>query len=288
VLLAGSLLAGPQALAAPMVVRFWDWGRTPSRDAFQYAALKLVLDKTTSGFGPYQLTRVRGDFSTLRVRREVSEGVHLNVQAGPWRPLDPNDPLDQRIPVNVPLMDGLLGYRFLLIRREDLPKFQAITSAAQLKAMTAGQGRGWTEVDLYRRNGYRVMDSADIKTLIPMLAEKRFDYFPMSVVEIDSALALYPALSSRLMVAPNLMISYPFPTIFYVSARHPTLARRLATGLVIAQKDGSLDELLHRHFHKELSAMAAVTRHFSIPSPDVPARLLRPLPLPGRSAAASH
>lgn len=273
-LMVGLTLLCSAAHAGPAAVRYWDWGRTPKRDDFQFAVLRMALDKSTPRYGPYQLTRVVADYSTLRSRQEVSEGSTVNVQAGPWRLLNRNSAPDQRIAIHIPIMNGLLGNRFLLIRKEDRARFAAIRSAADLKMLVAGQGRGWAELGLYRHNGYKVMDSGNIDTLIPMLANKRFDYLPMSVTEAGSALTLDPAVSARLMVAPNLMISYPLPTIFYVSARHPDLARRIEYGLMQARQDGAMNELLQRYFSKEISSMATITRHFRMADPGVPKELL--------------
>lgn len=277
-----ALLAG-LAHAGPAAIRYWDWGRTPKRDDYQFAVLRLALDKSTARYGAYDLTRVVADYSTLRSRQEVSEGTTVNVQAGPWRPLSQADPSDRRIAVNVPIMAGLLGYRFLLIRKEDLARFDAVRQAADLKTMVAGQGRLWAELGLYRRNGYRVMDSGNINTLIAMLASRRFDYLPMSVTEAGTALTLHPELADRLTVAPNLMISYPLPTVFYVSARYPELAARLEHGLKMASRDGSLDGLLHDYFDQEIASLAAVTRHFSMRDPAVPRQLLSELPAPRKA-----
>lgn len=272
------LLASAVGWCAPMEYRYYDWGKTPKRDDYQFAVLSLALDKTSAEFGAYRALRVEGDFSTLRVRQEVSSGKVINVQAGPWRMLDKNDPLDQRIPVNIPIMGGLLGHRVLLIRTEDQARFRAIRDAAQLKQLTAGQGRGWAEIELYRRNGYRVSDTANIQTLLPMLAGKRFDYLPMSVVEARSALAQYPDLAGQLTIAPDLMISYPLPTIFYVSGHQPVLAQRLERGLAIASKDGSLAALLHYYFDKEIASLGNVSRRFTMEDPAVPKALLTDLP----------
>ncbi len=269
-----------------MEYRYWDWKHTQKPDDYQIAVLEAALEKTAPEFGPYRLVIVDANFSTRRIRQEVSDGAKVNVHAAPWRTLRPDDPVDRRIPINVPIMNGLLGYRYLLIRSEDLPKFAAIKDVAGLKALTGGQGRDWAEVGLYRRNGFRLIDTGHVNTLIPMLANKRFDYLPMSVVEVQTALATHPHLAQKLTVAPNIMISYPLPMIYYVSARHPELARRLEIGLTMSVKDGSMDELLRQHFSKEIASMATVTRHFSIADPSVPQHLLSQPP--SRRKLPSH
>ena len=273
------LMCASAHAAAAMEYRYWDWRQTPKRDDYLVAVLETALAKTVPEFGPYQLVRVEGDYSTRRVRQEVSEGRAVNILAAPWRVLRPDDPVDRRIPVNVPIMNGLLGYRYLVIRKEDLPRFAAIKDAAGLKALTGGQGRDWAEVGLYRRNGFRLVDTGNGRNLIQMLANKRFDYLPLSVIEAQDALDKYPDLAKTLTVAPNIIISYPLPLIYYVSGRHPELARRLERGLTMASKDGSLDELLRQHFSQEIASMVAVTRHFTMADPAVPMHLLSNLPV---------
>jgi hypothetical protein len=264
-----------------MEYRYWDWGQTTKRDDYQFAVLHLALGKTTPQFGPYQLTRVLRNYSTLRMRRELHLGEAINVNAGPWRPPGQDGPLERSIAVDVPILNGLLGLRSLLIRSEDLDKFRRIDSPAALKALNAGQGRNWVEVDMYRRAGYSVVDSGHVSTLVPMLANQRFDYLPLSVIEIDSVLASYPQYAGRLMAAPGILLTYPLPVVFHVSPRHPELARRLHRGLNMARRDGSLDALLLRFFSDELAAARRVRHVFKVPNPAPPADMLRdPLATP--------
>ncbi len=266
---------GTGASASVMEYRYWDWGQTTKRDDYQFAVLHLALDKTAPQFGPYQLTRVVRSYSTLRMRRELNLGTTINVNAGPWRPPSKDGPLERSIMVDVPILNNLLGMRSLLIRTEDLGKFRRVTSAGALKALHAGQGRSWVEVEMYRRDGYRVVDSGHVSTLVPMLANKRFDYLPLSVVEIDSVLASYPQFAGKLVAAPGILLAYPLPVVFHVSPRHPELAERLQRGLSMARKDGSLDALLLRFFSDEIAAARRARYVFQVPNPAPPPRLVQ-------------
>lgn len=284
------LLVAGNALGAGAVMeyRFWDWGQTPKRDDYQAKVLELALEKTRAEYGPYKIVRVVESLSTFRVRSEVADGRRINVHVGPWRQLDKSNPLDRNIAIEIPIMSSLLGYRRLIIRRTDVPRFNAITTADQLKKLVAGQGRNWVEVPMYKRNGYRVDDSGNLKSLVPMLANKRIDYLPMSITEVDSALAQYPEYAKELTVAPGILIQYPLPTIFYVSPKHPELATRLRRGLTMAVKDGSLDALMLRSFSEEIqSSSAETTRLFTMSNPDIPKRLIIPLPNAARCRKAS-
>ena len=270
----GALALGTRdarAASGTMVYRYWDWGRTPRRDQYQGEALELALRKTTAVYGPYSVVRVRENLSTSRLRREIHSGKRLNVHAGPWRDLNADDPLERSLMVSTPVLGGLLGYRQLIVRSQDLPKFQAITSAAQLKQLVAGQGRGWVDVEVLRHNGYPVVDSGNITTLLDMLDSRRFDYLPISVVEADFLLKEHEQLAANLALVPGLMLYYPLPTVYYVSANEPRLAERLQAGLAMAKRDGSLDALTARHFKQEIQQVkASAGRCFILSHPFLP------------------
>ena len=257
--------------AAGMVYRYWDWGKTPRRDQYQGAALELALRKTTAVYGPYSVVRVGNTMSLSRVRREIHSGERFNVHAGPWRDLSADDPLERSLMIGTPVLGGLLGYRQLIVRSRDLPKFKAIASAAQLKALVAGQGRGWVDVEVLRHNGYPVVDSGNTETLLDMLNNRRFDYLPISVVEADFLLKQYEQLAANLALVPGLMLYYPLPTVYYVSANAPKLAERLEAGLAMAKRDGSLDALTARYFGKEIAQVrASAGRCFILDHPLLP------------------
>lgn len=248
-----------------MLYRYWDWGRTPRRDDYQVAALTLALEKTRSSYGAFEVDRVLDSMSTMRVRREVYMGHRLNVHAGPWRDVAAGDAQERNFMIGTPILSGLLGYRVLIVRKEDLPKFRAIAGEAQLKQLSAGQGRGWVDTEVLRHNGYKVEDSGNVTTLLEMLVNKRFDYLPTSVVEAPSLL------TADLAIVPDLVLYYPLPAMFYVSAAEPKLAERLEAGLAAAKRDGSLDELTARHFQREIKQLKSRTvRCFVLANPTLP------------------
>jgi ABC-type amino acid transport substrate-binding protein len=283
-LLAASTLLGPwnaRAAAEPMVYRYWDWRKTPKRDDYQVAALTLALQKTLPAYGPFSVERVVDTMSASRSRREVHAGKRLNVQASPWRDLQAEDPLERGHMMSTPVLGGLLGYRSLIVRRRDLPKFKTITTAAQLKKLVAGQGRGWVDVPVLRQNGYPVVDSGNIATLLDMLVNQRFDYLPISVVEADILLAEHAPLADTLALVPGLMLYYPLPVLFYVSPNQPKLAQRLEAGLAAAKRDGSLAALTAHWFKAEIQQVkASASRCFVLDHPQIPKSYAEePLPI---------
>lgn len=269
--LASFALAAPRADAAAMDFRYWDWGQTPKRDDYLFAALKLGLEKSSPAYGPYTVTRVQDTLSTFRVRREVYLGKRLNVHAGPWRDVAAGDPMERNFLISTPIMGGLLGYRSPVVRKEDLPKFKAIRSPEQLKLLTAGMGRGWIDAGILRANGYPVVDSGNITSLLQMLLNKRFDYLPLSVAEAATLLTKNAPLTDGLAIVPDLVMYYPFPLVLYVSANEPKLAQRLEAGMAAAKRDGSLDELTARYYQAEFKQLkAAGLRCFVLANPLLP------------------
>ncbi len=261
-----------------MVYRYWDWGITPQRDDYQVAALKLALEKTRSTHGDYKIERKLETLSRSRAHRAIAQGEFLNIHASPLRPLlterDRREQMEESIPIKIPLMKSLLGYRSLIIRRRDYEKFSEITDAAQLKSLVAGQGRGWTDISIYEHNKYHVRGDAEYFTLFSMLLAERFDYIPLSVIEVNGALSRFEQYSDSLMVLPDLMLYYPLPTLLHVSAKHPALAERLERGLTQARQDGSLDRLFEQHFSEQVLQMkSAKLRVFVLENPAVPTEL---------------
>ncbi|WP_457418713.1 hypothetical protein [Roseateles sp. P5_E7] len=259
-----------------MHYRYWDWGATPKRDDYQFALLTLALDKTVKDYGPYQLSRVVQSYSTSRLRREINRGEVVNVHAGPWRPLETSeDKLPERsLRVNLPILKDLLGYRRLLIRRDDLDRFRNIQHADELKALVVGQANGWVDVDIYRHNGYRVNDMPTPTSLFDMLARKRIDYIPISLTDAETALASRPDLAGQLMLLPDITLYFPLPVIFYVNIHEPQMAERLEKGLALARQDGSFERLFRSSFaHELLLIREGSAKRFVLTNPFVPREL---------------
>lgn len=284
--------AGPASApgAQPMTLRYWDWGATPRRDDYQFALLTLALDKTRRDYGPYSLARVVRSYSTSRLRREINRGDVVNVHAGPWRPLEASQELlpERSLRVSVSIMKDLLGYRMLMIRRDDLARFQSMRHPDDLKAMVVGQAKGWVDVAVYRHNGYRVNDSAQPSTLFDMLAKKRFDFLPISVMDADTVLDARPDLADQLTVLPDVLLHFPLPIIFYVNIHEPEIAQRLQAGLALARQDGSFERLFKTSFARELQLIREVSaRRFRLANPFVPEALTAERSLETAEPAAS-
>ena len=260
-----------------MVYRYWDLGASQNRDHYQFELLRLALEKTRNTYGDYELIKVDKKITSLRASREVSRGEIINIEAAPnWTTDTAPSELrkDQRIAVKIPILRGILGYRRLVIRKNDFEKFEHITDASQLQQLVAGQGKDWEDVFIYRANGYQVNDEADYYNLFAMLVAGRFDYIPLSAIEAENFVQKFGEYSQDVMIAPDILIYYPFPVLFQVSIHHPELAQRVEKGLIQARKDGSMDKLFHTHFSAEITKLRTTrNRTFILENKRVPAEL---------------
>lgn len=248
--------------------KYRDTGTMWRRDDYQARLLALALDKTVRTHGPYRLSRVTDTSPARRLVQQMNEGQRINVLVGPAVMRGVGAGPIPLLPIHFSVLDRLLGFRRLIIRREELDRFARVQTAAELQHLRAGQGHDWLDARILRHNGFRVDDSGNLDNLLPMLNSKRFDYVALSIIEVDSLLERHPDLAPGLTVAPGIAISYPLPSIFYVSNKFPAMAERLEQGLLSAKKDGSFGRLFGATFEPELRVIAAKgMRDFQIANP---------------------
>jgi hypothetical protein len=104
-------------------------------------------------------------------------------------------------------------------------------------------GAQWTDASIMEYNRLPLVKAVGYGKLFKMLAAKRFDYFSRGVYQIQSEVNFYPEL--ELQIEQELMLSYPNEVYFFVNKNNIDLAKRLETGLKIAQRDGSFDQLFN-------------------------------------------
>ena len=226
-------------------VKFWQGilGRNP----YDNALIELVLDITMPEYGPYNLEIVTQSFGAYRAEREIELGEIVNVSLSPLRP---EHYLESKklIPIMQPAMRGLLGYRSLIVDKYNTSKFESVSTLDDLRQIKLGQARGWLDVDVYESNGVPVVEATVYDYLYSMLDRKRFDALPLGIGELDHSLAEFSDKYPDLVKYNRLVIYYPFPVTFQVSANHPVLAKRIERGMILAKETGRLDALFEQHY----------------------------------------
>lgn len=203
--------------------------------------LQLAMDKTEEGDGPCRV-KIHDEIKPQARRyRDLERKAGTDV-------IDATSTAarsERFLPIPVPLLKGLMGYRISLIRTEDRDRFTQIKTLEDLKPLVAGQGEGWSDVDIFRTNDLKVVTADQYEALYRMLKEERFDYFPRGAQEVLDEFANFD--TDSLMIEPNLVIAYPSPVYFHVHKDNTALAERIETGLKIAVEDGSFDEFFYAH-----------------------------------------
>lgn len=214
---------------------------------YRLALTRLVLEKTAPPGTPVALQRygTGPDPSQERCLELLRSGDVDLV----YLPPSPSRLADYAaLPTD--LYAGRLGYRLLLIRKEDAPAFATIQTLEQLRRMTGGFGRQWADLAVFEANGLPVVTGPGTDALLGMLKAHRFDYLHRAVTEVYAELASHEG-SEALMVEPHLALHYSLPVYFMARPDRQPLLRRLQLGLQRARQDGSWGRLIEQHLGRD-------------------------------------
>lgn len=176
----------------------------------------------------------------------------MNIQwASPGTPIAQAEVIT--IPVNI--LRGLLGFRLCLVNREQLPLFAGIQTVEDLRKIKIGQGQDWTDTLIYKINRVPLFESSGLEQLFPSLASQRFECIALGANEILVKYTERKATYPRMVIEPELLLYYHFPTYLFVSKHHPLLAARIEKGLKLLQSSGEFDRLFRAHFASNLAPL---------------------------------
>ncbi|MDF1780875.1 MAG: transporter substrate-binding domain-containing protein [Alcanivoracaceae bacterium] len=248
-LFSASTFADVTLVRHPNRLTEWD-----TRNEYFLSLLSLALEKTRGTDGDYLLEPSAQPMNQGRAINLLSSGEELDVL---WS-MTTRQRETQMLPVRIPLLKGLMGYRLFIIRAEDTVWFKGIKTLDQLRDLRAGQGHDWPDTDILRANGFRVETNTTYEHLFEMLQAGRFDFFPRALNEPWEEVSARPELN--LAVESRLLLYYPTANYFFFQRNNTALADRVRRGLEIAIADGSFDELFNQHpanafalTHSELS-----------------------------------
>lgn len=197
--------------------------------------LNTLLAPTVRDYGPYQLIASR-DLTEGRAIASLIDNTLVNFIS-----FSTNlEREKQLLPIMLPLNDGLLGYRICLIRKGTQHKFDALHSLQDWRqtGLTIGTGAHWSDTPILAANHLKLRKAVSHDLLLDMLIAKRFDCFPRGLDEIVGPNR--PKYERKgAVVEKNLLLVYPFRSLFFVSRKDPQLAERIKTGYRRALADGT-------------------------------------------------
>lgn len=235
------LVLSLSAVAEEQTITYFKSGK------YQIALLTLALQKTEASDGVVKLKKFDQTVTDERALSLLDEGA-FDVTYMTMN----KERAEKYLSVKVDIMKGLLGYRMLLVHKDNVEKFKDVKSLDDLRKYKAGFGTQWGDYPILVANKMPVEGVAVPSRLYVMLENKRFDYFPRGVNEIWGNLAENQKEAPNIVVEPNLMLFYPLVSCFLVSKKNPKLADRIERGLNIALKDGSFKKLFMENFEKDI------------------------------------
>ncbi len=235
-------------------ITVYNVGWTPELRRYHLKVLRAILDYSTEQYGPYTLKTYDKGLPVKRELRELERGELF--QADFTSSIQFHGKLtDKGVDFPLALHQNLLGLRKLVVRRSQRALFQDVTTAEQFTRYRAGQGFGWQDVKIYRHAGVSVFETVKTQSLLSMLAVKRFDFLPLSVIEVDEYIAAYAKEAEDLIVLEGVYIYYPIPTYLSVSREKPLLEERIRFGLSQLDKYGALAHLFYGSFQRVMDGL---------------------------------
>lgn len=227
-------------------------GSNDPRYAYFVQQLQLALDHTPLK-GRYQLTTYPREVPQSRAFALINAG-ELDLL---WSMTDIER--EQRfLPIRIPLMQGLLGYRVILIKKQDEALF-AKMSVDELKQMPCYQGADWPDTTILAANGFKVRGVSDYKRIHTMLDQGNIRCFPRGLLEAWGEISMKQLKNT--VVDRHFLLIYPTDIYFFVHKENQALAVLLEQGLRAAIADGSFARVLFDYpAHKEALDKAGLSR----------------------------
>lgn len=267
VVVCGSPLSAAELSSAPPLRVIYPRPETDNDPRARYPLSALELALQTSGTA-YRLQPSAAPMHQTRALLLLEQGQVMDVV---WSA--PSAEREQRLrAVPIPIDRGLIGWRVLLTRRDDSPRFAAVTKLADLRALRGIQRHDWPDLATLRKNGLEVFAGSSFSGLFAMLVRGRVDYFPRAVSEVFLDLEMHPDMA--LEIEPRLLLYYPSGMYLFVNKNNPRLAEALQKGLQQSIADGRLQALFDATYGDLFEKLAIGQRRvLRLRNPDLPASL---------------
>lgn len=203
--------------------------------------------------------------TTMGEKYELRPSVQTMVQSRALRELNDGQGVDivwtmtslereaQYLPVRIPLLKGLSGWRLLLVKKSMATRL----ADTDLSRIFLVQGHDWPDTRILQSNNLRVVTSSSYDSLFEMLEHDRAVAFPRSVVEIGFE---QRKRADWLTIEPSVILHYPTALYFFLSIDSTELAGELEMALNKLIASGDFDLLFHQYFDELLQQAAIADR----------------------------
>lgn len=219
--------------------------RSKHKDEIILRALQVTEDE----YGPYEFQTIDGDMSPGRALISMQEGKIINTFIAPSdKEWNANTTV-----IKIPVRQGLLSYRLLLVNKNSLDKFKQVNTLADLKNLTAGLHSDWVTTDVFNQLGMKVLTAHNYEGLFLMLSRNRFDYMPRAIYEVYDELNNRETKLKDVVVEPSIALYLPMVSYVYISPKEPRLAKRIEKGLRKLVSTGEIKTILHKYYEEDIT-----------------------------------
>lgn len=211
---------------------------------YHYELLELAIKKSSDKYPNYPLKTIDAANASRGRNIALLEQEQIDVY---WAGTN-QEREESFIPIRIPLTFGLLGYRVLIIHKDNLELFKKTQqNPVKLKTLTACQGAFWPDSDILEDNGYKVQRVIRFELIFKMLARKRCQYFPRAIFEGYAELSAAQKNFPELMMFDEVLLHYKYPMYLFINKKNTELAAQLRYGLEKASEDGSMLRFAKAH-----------------------------------------
>ncbi|MBE7637342.1 transporter substrate-binding domain-containing protein [Sneathiella sp. P13V-1] len=225
---------------------------------YDYALVKLALEKTISSYGSYRIERTPVGLNYKRAYEFAKSGLYKNFFL---RAMVSDQSLNELRPVYFPIDRGITGYRIALISSFSQSRISKIETLEDLKKFQVVQGIGWPDTNILKSNGVKVVTGPGFESMREMVAHGRVDMFLRGANEVEAEVK-NQKLPVTLYVESEILIHYPFPRFFFTTKDNHKAAKRLSEGLKLACEDGSFLKLWSDYFGKSIHKLNLSNRKY--------------------------
>lgn len=216
------------------------------RDAYHTELLQAILDSSKPNH--YKVKSFDRPIPHLRGFELLTERKDLDVMIG----YATHERVQKYQAIEYPIMKGINGWRVALVHEDNANLLRGVTALKQLQNYIPGMFHTWTDNIIFSANGIDSIKGTDLAGIFRMLNTKRFDYFPLSILEAAREAELYKnQYDLAIKVDQHIIITYPVCFYFYVDKSNQVLAKDLNDGFENIVVSGLYDAIFTKH-HKDI------------------------------------
>jgi hypothetical protein len=235
----------PLRAAEPLVIHHRASDVVPEYQSYYNDIVRLALEKTKADFGDYKMVAVTSEFNTMRALSDIARNVYGNmvIEMGYEAALTQSGNLTF---IEIPIDGGIVGYRICFVSPTKKDAVAKVKSLQELKQFTIAQGVGWSDTQILKANGFTVIEVPIYPNIFKMISTNRVDLFCRGANQIKSEMTYFKNLK-ELDFDKSFVLVYDLPRFFYIHKDNIEAKKRIAKGLEIAFKDGSLKALWEKY-----------------------------------------